>query len=75
MHTYNFTVLITQDEDGIYLGKAPSLPGCHTQAKSLPDLYERISEAINLCLEVEQMKERNISQEKFIGIQQLQVSV
>jgi predicted RNase H-like HicB family nuclease len=30
----------------------PALPGCHTQARSLDDLMERIKEAIGLCLEV-----------------------
>ncbi|MEW6570738.1 MAG: type II toxin-antitoxin system HicB family antitoxin, partial [Nitrospirota bacterium] len=30
----------------------PELKGCHTQAKSLDTLIERIKEAIQLCLEV-----------------------
>jgi len=30
----------------------PKLKGCHTQARSLDDLMERIKEAIQLCLEV-----------------------
>ncbi len=29
------------------------MPGCHTQAKSLDVLMERIREAIELCLEVQ----------------------
>jgi len=32
----------------------PSLQGCHTQAKSLDVLIERIQEAISLCLEFEE---------------------
>lgn len=58
MKIYNFTVIITQGDDGIYVGKVPALHGCHTQAKSLLVLYKRIEEAIELCLEVE--KEKNI---------------
>ncbi|MBI4994429.1 type II toxin-antitoxin system HicB family antitoxin [Candidatus Peregrinibacteria bacterium] len=75
MKVYNFPVVITQDEDGIYMAKVTTLPGCHTQAKTLPVVYKRIEEAIELCLEVERAKKHYIPQEKFIGIQQIEVSV
>lgn len=52
MKVYNFPVIITQDEDGVFLADAPALQGCHTQAKTLSELYKRIEEAIELCLEV-----------------------
>ena len=47
-----FKVLIERDEDGFFVASVPALPGCHTQAKTLPDLMKRIREAIQLCLEV-----------------------
>jgi len=47
-----FTVIIEQDEEGYYIAEVPQLKGCHTQAKSLDTLMERIKEAIQLCLEV-----------------------
>lgn len=75
MKIYHFHIIITQDEDGMYMAKVPSLPGCHTQAKRLPELYKRIKEAIELCLEVEREKNHVIPQEKFIGFQQIEVSV
>ncbi len=46
-----FTVIIEQDEEGYYIAEVPELKGCHTQAKSLDALMERIKEAIQLCLE------------------------
>jgi predicted RNase H-like HicB family nuclease len=49
-----FSVIIEKDGDGYYVGSVPELKGCHTQAKSLDQLMERISEAIMLCLEVEE---------------------
>ncbi|UEC43898.1 MAG: hypothetical protein METHAR1v1_1800002 [Methanothrix sp.] len=48
-----FNVVVERDEDGYYVATVPSLPGCHTQARSLDDLIERAKEAIELYLEVE----------------------
>ena len=64
-----FSVVIEKDEDGYYVGSVPELKGCHTQAKSLDELVERIREAILLCLEVEG-EEVGI---EFIGIQRVVV--
>lgn len=48
-----YTIVIEKDEDGYYVGSVPALPGCHTQAKSMDQLLERLREAITLRLEVE----------------------
>jgi len=63
------SVVIEKDEDGYYVAKVPSLPGCHTQAKSLDELMERIKEAIELYLEVE----KDIEVSEFIGVQVIEV--
>ncbi|MDO8569542.1 MAG: type II toxin-antitoxin system HicB family antitoxin [bacterium] len=47
-----FKVLIERDEDGYFVASVPALPGCHTQAKTIPELMERVREAIKLCLSV-----------------------
>ena len=52
-----FTVVIEQEEDGIYVASVPELPGCHTQAETLDELNRRIKEAIELYLEVESENE------------------
>jgi predicted RNase H-like HicB family nuclease len=54
-----FNVIIEKDSEGFFIGSVPSLKGCHTQAKSLDELMERIKEAIELCLEVEGEDEIN----------------
>jgi predicted RNase H-like HicB family nuclease len=64
-----FSVVIEKDEDGYYVASVPALRGCHTQARSLDVLMERIREAIELCLEVEQP----VSNE-FIGVQRVAVT-
>ena len=51
--TREFNVIIERDEDDFFVASVPELRGCHTQAKSLDTLMERIKEAIELCLEME----------------------
>ena len=70
--TKEFNIVIEQDEDGIFVASVPELRGCHTQAKSLDVLMKRIREAIELCLEVEEM---NVHAPRFIGIQRMTVDV
>jgi predicted RNase H-like HicB family nuclease len=49
----SYDVIVERDEDGYYVAVVPQLPGCHTQARSLPLLMDRIKEAVELSLEVE----------------------
>ena len=67
-----FNVIIERDSEGYYVASVPELKGCHTQAKSMDELMERIQEAIQLCLEVE--GERPECPE-FVGVQRVSVSV
>ena len=70
MKNQTFTVLIEQDEDGYYVATVPALKSCYTQAKTLAELYPRIKEVIELCLE-----EEKVTPLKFVGVQQLEVAV
>jgi predicted RNase H-like HicB family nuclease len=69
----SYTVLIEQDEDGIYIAKVPDIPGCYTQGKNVEQAMERVKEAIKVCLEAEELED--ILPLKFIGIQQVEVKV
>ena len=66
-----YTILIERDGDGYYVGSIPALPGCHSQARSVDQLMERMEEAITLWLEVEQ--ETDPSPLEWVGIQRLAV--
>lgn len=48
--TREFSVIVERDSEGYYVASVPELRGCHTQAKSLDKVMERIREAIELCL-------------------------
>jgi len=67
-----FSIIIEKDEDGYYIGNVLELSGCHTQAKTLDQLNERVKEAIELYLEVK--KEELDFSTKFIGLQRVEIS-
>jgi predicted RNase H-like HicB family nuclease len=69
--TRQFNVVVERDTDGYFVASVPSLPGCHTQAKSLDELMQRISEAIELCLEVQGVEVEPLD---FVGVQRVTVN-
>jgi predicted RNase H-like HicB family nuclease len=67
-----FNVVIERDSEGYYVATVPALPGCHTQAKSLDRLMERVQEAIELWLEVHRAPEEEPLE--FVGVQKVTVA-
>jgi predicted RNase H-like HicB family nuclease len=65
-----FNVIIERDSEGYYVASVAELHGCHTQAKSMDKLIERIREAIELCLEVQSQEYEPL---EFIGVQRVLV--
>jgi predicted RNase H-like HicB family nuclease len=65
-----FDVIVERDGDGFYVASVPALRGCHTQARSLDELQERVLEAIQLCLEVEGEPAEPLD---FIGVQRVRI--
>jgi predicted RNase H-like HicB family nuclease len=63
-----FNVVVERDREGLYVASIPELRGCHTQAKSLDELMDRIREAAELCLEVQGQEIENL---EFVGVQRL----
>lgn len=64
-----FTVIIEKDEDGWYVGSVVELAGCFTQARTIDELIERMKEAIEAYLNVE---EKETSTE-FVGVQKAKI--
>lgn len=48
----NFKVVITQDEDGVFIADCPAIPGCHSQGDTYEKAEKNIQKAIKLCLKV-----------------------
>lgn len=69
--TRDFSVIIERDAEGYYVGTVPALRGCHSQARSLDELMERIREAIEVCLEAQG---EGLEPLDFVGIQTISVA-
>lgn len=48
---YEYTVLIEQDEDGVYIASVPALRGCHTAGDTEDEALAMARDAIQLYLE------------------------
>jgi predicted RNase H-like HicB family nuclease len=75
MKTSIITAYIEKDsETGYYVGIVPDIPGAHTQAETLDELYNNLKEVIKLCIE-EMSPEDRKALPQFIGIQSIEVAV
>jgi len=69
--TTDFDVVVERDAEGYYVASVPSLHGCHTQARSLDELMERVREVIALCLEEQGLPSEPL---EFIGVQRVRIA-
>lgn len=50
-HAYKYTVVVEQDEDGLFIATCPALQGCYTQGRTYKEAMKNIRDAIKLHLE------------------------
>lgn len=72
MKTLHFTVYIEQDEDGTYIGSIPSVPSCYAEGKTQEEMLKNLSEVLKLCLR--NVNKKEVSKNRFVGIQNLELS-
>jgi predicted RNase H-like HicB family nuclease len=70
--TGDFTIVVERDEDGFLVASVPALPGCHTQARLLDALMERIQEAI--ALHMQDRGDDLLPHLEFVGVQRVTVA-
>lgn len=51
MATYRFTIVVEQDEDGVYIASCPALQGCYSQGDTYDEAVENLKDAIRLHIE------------------------
>jgi predicted RNase H-like HicB family nuclease len=66
-----FFVVIERDSQEYFVASVSALRGCHTQARSLDELMERMREAVELCLGVEG---EEVEPMTFVGVQRISVA-
>ena len=62
--------IIYREENGWFIATVPSIPGCHTQGKTLKQVEKRITEAIGVCLESFTAHRKHLTQKEqrvFLG--------
>lgn len=66
----SFTAVIERCPDtGLYVGYVPGLAGAHSQASTIDELNENLTEVIELLLEDGEL----VMESEFVGTQTLQV--
>lgn len=65
-----FTVIVERGEDGYLIGSVPELRGCSSQGRTMDELFERMREAIELCLEDEDARDTPL---EFVGVHRMAV--
>ena len=58
----DFYVVIERDEDGIFVGEVPQLPGCYSQGQTIDELMANMREVVELCLEESSESDRFVAQ-------------
>ena len=67
-----FTAVVERDEDGYCVGWVPAMPGCHTQARTLDELRDRLNEAAEAWLAA--ANPGDAAALEFVGIQRVTVA-
>lgn len=62
--------VVEKDEDGYFVGSASALPGCHTQARSIDQLMDRMAEAIAVYIDAETDEPDTL---ELVGVQRLTI--
>ena len=70
MLNQTFNIIVEQGMDGYLISSVIELPGCHTQAKSYDELFNRTKEAIELYLDE---KKRFKPTNRFLSLQQISI--
>lgn len=66
-----YNILVEKDKDGYLVGTVLELRGCHSQAKTLDQLFTRMLEAIEVCEEDDQDSARDV---EYVGVTRLNPS-
>ena len=64
--SYRYTVVVEQDEDGVFVASCPALQGCYSQGDTYEEALKNIEDAIKLHIEARKQLGEPIPIEKAI---------
>ncbi|RLC18729.1 MAG: type II toxin-antitoxin system HicB family antitoxin [Deltaproteobacteria bacterium] len=67
----HYPIIIEQDDDGVFIVECPVFKGCRSYGHTIDEALENIREAVELCIEDEQVSEKFST--TFIGVRDLEV--
>jgi predicted RNase H-like HicB family nuclease len=70
MKKLHFPIMIEIDEDGYFIVSCPTFKGCHSYGETIDEALENIKEAIELCLEEQELEPLN----KFVGFREVEIA-
>ena len=73
MPKYRFTVVVEQDEEGIYIASCPAIQGCYTQGDTYQEAVDNLKDVIRLHIEARRELGEPIPLE--VAIDEVEVSV
>ncbi|OQX20955.1 MAG: hypothetical protein BWK75_04220 [Candidatus Altiarchaeales archaeon A3] len=73
MQKRKYVIVIEKDEDGVYIGSVPTLPGCHSYGETMDELIKNMKEAIELCVEVLESEKQEMPIKTFVCTQEVEV--
>ncbi len=65
-----FPIMIEIDEDGYFIVSCPGFKGYHSYGETIDEALENIKEAIELCLEEQEVEPVN----KFVGFREVGIA-
>lgn len=71
MANYQFTIVIEQDENGVYIALCPVLQGCYSQGNTRAEALENLKDAIRLHIEARQSLGEPIPVE--VGVERIEI--
>ena len=69
-----FTVYIEQDEDGVFIGSIPAVGSCYAEGRTQEKMLKNLQEVLKLCLRNNKNNSKELGKNKFVGIQNLEMS-
>ncbi|MFI5385201.1 MAG: type II toxin-antitoxin system HicB family antitoxin [Fimbriimonadales bacterium] len=62
---------VCRDSEGWLIASVPTLPGCHTQAKTEEELLVRLRDAVRVYLDA--LRSADLSPAEFVAVRELEV--